>query len=73
MSKIAQLKETQMGYVAEKDIDSVVEENRFQPCLVRCGGARFICSAQDVKHLTEIIKTEGRDYVRDVSLHRMTV
>jgi hypothetical protein len=36
--------------------------------LVRCGGCRFLCGAQDVAHLIAIITADARDYVRDVSL-----
>ena len=57
------------GYLNEEILDQINSIDRFAPILIRCGGGRLICSAQDVKHFIEIISNEGSDYVRDVSLH----
>lgn len=65
---IEEIKREQMGFIREADVDAIVAESRLQTCLVRCGGGRFSCPAQDVKHFVGIIGKEGSDYVRDVSL-----
>ena len=57
------------GFLGKEDIPKVVAENRLEPCLVRCGGGRFTCPAQDVQHFVDIITAEGSDYVRDVCLY----
>jgi len=41
--------------------------------LVRCGRGRFTCPAKDVLHFIKIIKNEGTDYVRDVSIPVSTI
>lgn len=40
---------------------------RLTPCLVRFGGCRLICAAQDVEKIIAALEAAG-DYVRDVSL-----
>ena len=65
---IKELKEHACGFISEEELEYVVAEKRLQPCLVRCGGGRFVTPAQDVKHFIDIIEKDGRDYVRDVSL-----
>jgi hypothetical protein len=42
------------------------ENTRLRPVLVRCGGCRFMCAAQDAAHLTRCVEAGG-DYVRDYS------
>jgi hypothetical protein len=61
---------SRFGFVTAVEVASIAADNRTRltPMLVRCGGCRFMCAAQDVKHLIDIITTDGRDYVRDVSL-----
>lgn len=56
------------GFMDEKTLDRINEIHRFAQVLVRCGGGRFICSAQDAKHFMSIISNEDSDYVRDVSI-----
>lgn len=56
------------GFMNEKDLEILAKVCRLHPVLVRCGGGRFTCPAQDAEHFIEIIGKEGRDYVRDVSL-----
>ena len=58
----------QQGFLTEEDIGRVAMANPLQTVLVRCGGGRFTCAAQDVSHFVEIIQTEARDYVRDVCI-----
>lgn len=59
-----------MGFLVEhKDEELLIQEDRLQPVLVRCGGGRFSCPAQDLKHFIDIINKEGSDYVRDVSVY----
>ena len=40
--------------------------DRLLPVLVRCGGGRFTCAAQDFEHFMACV-IAGGDYVRDVS------
>ncbi len=68
MSVIQELKANRGGFVRDTDLPEIIMENRLQKMLVRCGGGRFACPAQDVKHFVDIIETDGRDYVRDVSV-----
>jgi hypothetical protein len=56
------------GFIQKADLDKVIYEDRLYPCLIRCGGGRLSCPAQDVEHWIEIIEKEGSDYIRDVSL-----
>lgn len=58
----------QHSFLLERDVAELAELERLRPLLVRCGGCRFTCAAQDVKHLLGIIAREGSEYVRDVSL-----
>lgn len=58
------------GFLTENELADVVKSNPHLTVLVRCGGGRFTCYAQDVEHFTNIIKAEGSDYVRDVSVRR---
>jgi hypothetical protein len=64
---IAQIREKNHGFVLDSDLPAIIEENRFQMLLVRCGAGRFVAPAQDIKHFIDIIGREGSDYVRDVS------
>ena len=56
------------GFIDEETLEQINSINRFAQVLVRCGGGRFICSAQDAKHFIGIVTEEGHDYVRDVSI-----
>lgn len=56
------------GFLSLEDVDQVVEVSRLAQLLVRCGNGRFTCAAQDVRWFCEIIRRDGKDYVRDVSL-----
>ena len=56
------------GFIDESMIDEIESIDRFAMLIVRCGGGRFICAAQDVKHFINIINNERTDYVRDVSV-----
>lgn len=55
-----------MGFLRDTDIPKLIALDRLCQVLVRCGGCRFTCSAQDVGHLIECVEAGG-DYVRDVS------
>lgn len=63
---------TSMGFLTdkEKDLALLIQEDRLQSVLVRCGGGRFACPAQDVEHFIDIISLEQSDYVRDISVTR---
>ena len=55
------------GFLGTAGLAVVAQEDRLRQLLVRCGGCRFVCAAQDVTHLIECV-VAGGDYVRDVSL-----
>ena len=54
------------GFLSSEDLPDLIKIERLQQVLVRCGGCRFTCAAQDVEHLIKCIDAGG-DYVRDVS------
>lgn len=58
------------GFLRADDLRTLAADpdTRLTPVLVRCGGCRFTCPAQDAAHLIDIITRERSDYVRDVSL-----
>lgn len=58
------------GFITDKehDLKSLIQEDRLQSVLVRCGGGRFACPAQDVEHFIRIIARDAADYVRDLSV-----
>jgi hypothetical protein len=74
----------QVNFLTQEDLDDLLsdpfndvgDELRLRPVLVRCGGGRFTCPLQDVKHFIQIIKehdqikeyAKNADYVRDVSI-----
>lgn len=53
-------------FLTDKTLPELVKLARLCPVLVRAGGCRFMCAAQDVPHLERCLKAGG-DYVRDVS------
>lgn len=53
-------------FLVDATLEKLIEIDRLAQVLVRCGGCRFICSAQDVAAMEKNI-TAGGDYVRDVS------
>ena len=55
------------GFLSKEDLAVVAKHARLSPVLVRCGGCRFTCPAQDAQHLMDIIERDAKDYVRDVS------
>jgi hypothetical protein len=63
-----QLKSENHGFITnDADLAAIINLNRFQQILVRCGAGRFLCPAQDVKHFTDIVEKSECDYVRDIS------
>ena len=54
-------------WMDEESLNDFVKKDGLAPVLVRCGGGRFTCPAQDAKHFIQIITEHGEDYVRDVS------
>lgn len=64
------------GFLKLDQIESIAAEptTRLTPMLVRCGGGRFTCPAQNTLHFIGIIEAHAKafpgdsDYVRDVSL-----
>ena len=70
MSIIQTLLKTKLGFVNDTNIKDVIAENPQQLLIVRCGGGRFICTADNVEHFVAIIdKKHSEDYVRDVSIY----
>jgi hypothetical protein len=67
---MATARRERMGFLTEADVTALAADprTRLTQVLVRCGGCRFLCGAQDVAHLIAIITADARDYVRDVSL-----
>jgi hypothetical protein len=57
------------GCLIESEVKTIAasDATRLMRVLVRCGGCRFECGAQDVAHLIEAVEAIG-DYVRDVSV-----
>jgi hypothetical protein len=57
------------GYLTPADVAlmSSYDYYRVIPVLVRCGGTRFACPAEEVSARIEAVEAAG-DYVRDVSL-----
>lgn len=54
------------GFIKSTDMPALIKLDRLCPLLVRCGGCRFTCAAQDADKLMGAIIAAG-DYVRDVS------
>jgi len=54
------------GFVTEKQMPELIAIDRLAPLLVRCGGKRFTCAAQDLASMLAAV-VAGGDYVRDVS------
>ena len=59
----------QHGFLTETEVAALTrrESTRLTQVLVRCGGSRFTCAAQDAARLIAAVEASG-DYVRDVSL-----
>lgn len=59
----------QHGFLTDEQVASLAgrHSTRLTQVLVRCGGSRFTCSAQDAARLIAAVEASG-DYVRDVSL-----
>ena len=55
-------------WLDENSLSNLVKKDRLAPVLIRCGGGRFTCPAQDAKHFIRIITEHNEDYVRDVSM-----
>lgn len=59
----------QCGFLTQDEVELLAgrEDGRLVQVLVRCGGKRFVCAAQDAPGMIEAVEAAG-DYVRDVSL-----
>ena len=61
-------------FTSERDLEVLARDNdtRLTQVLVRCGGGRFRCPAQDAEHFISLVvsgRHAGQDeYVRDVGL-----
>ena len=56
------------GMMTAQQLSRLGELDGMRPVLVRCGGGRFTCPAQDTMHFIAIIEMHAGDYIRDVSL-----
>lgn len=54
------------GFLRETDMPELIRLDRLCPVLIRCGGCRLTCAAQDAAHIIKAIEAAA-DYVRDVS------
>jgi hypothetical protein len=68
MDVIERIRSQKLGFIQDVDLPLIIAHNPSQPLLVRCGGGRFLCAADQVEHFMGIITREKTDYVRDVSL-----
>lgn len=65
---------SRMGFLTESDVADFArhEATRLVSVVVRCGGCRFTCAMQDVRHLIALVESGHDDdyteYVRDVAL-----
>ena len=66
---------TNQGFFsAERDLEVLARDNdtRLLNVLIRCGGGRFSCPAQDAEHFISLVVSGNdagqTDYVRDVGL-----
>ena len=66
LSRILQDARAHCGFLSQARLAELAEADRLRMVLIRCGGGRFLCPAQDAAHFIDAI--DGRDYVRDVSL-----
>lgn len=64
---LRRITEEQHGFLMKADLQALARDDRLRQVLVRCGGGRFTCAAQDAEHLMGAVEMAG-DYVRDVSL-----
>lgn len=70
---IARIKRDAGGFLHHHDIKLLAQhpDTRLLSVLVRCGGGRFTCPIQDVRHFIALIESgqdgEATDYVQDVS------
>lgn len=70
---VARVRQDQGGFLTQDDVKLLAghPSSRLTQLLVRCGGCRFVCAAQDVAHLIALIESgsdDGPEYVRDVSV-----
>lgn len=70
---LARVSQDQYGFLTQSDVALLAGHpaSRLLQVLVRCGGCRLVCAAQDVRHLIALVESgsdDGPEYVRDVSL-----
>lgn len=63
------LKPERFGFMRADELAVIAghTETHLTPVLIRCGGCRFMATAQDAQHLIDIVQRDGEDYVRNVS------
>jgi hypothetical protein len=62
-----EIRDKSHGFVSQDDLKEIVQINRLELLLVRCGGCRFMAPAQDIERLIKLVESSGEEYVRDVS------
>lgn len=78
---LANAKRERMGFLTEVDMAIIASDSKTKTTLVlvRCGGGRFLATADQAQHFINLIEQSGRtvnsatghgetDYVRDISL-----
>ena len=65
---ISRVKRDNYGYLTANDIGALAShpDTRLTQVLIRAGGCRLTCAAQDAHHIAECLLAGG-DYVRDIS------
>lgn len=64
---IEKAKADKFGFLTAGEVAILAKEDRLRQLLIRAGGCRLVCAAQDVTHIIACLEAGG-DYVRDVSI-----
>jgi len=68
MDKFKEISE-RMGFIdGPEELKMVADRYRLLPLLVRCGGKRFVTSAQDAQDMIDMVEASDTDYIRDVAI-----
>ena len=44
------------GFLTDATLPELIKLDRLHPCLVRCGGGRFVCAADQVDHFIKALR-----------------
>ena len=70
VSRVSELENQRDGFLTEAGLAELAKLDRLREVLVRTGGGRFLCPAQDAQHFIKAVELSEMDYVRDVSFSR---